>query len=110
MAAALGLMRLFNRISSCALPHRLSQIRYLHSERLLHKFGTPRSPLKERTIQQNFQKGKRARGKFKHQAHRIRWCLNLNLSACYSDGNLSSQKNVFFAIICEFYRRIREVI
>ncbi|XP_073252815.1 LOW QUALITY PROTEIN: heat shock protein 75 kDa, mitochondrial-like [Porites lutea] len=56
MAAALGLTRQFNRISSCALPHRLSQIRYLHSERLLHKFGTPRLPLKARTIQQNFQK------------------------------------------------------
>ena len=57
MAAALGLMRQFNRISSCALPRRLSQIRYLHSERLLHKFCTPRSPLKARTIQPNFQKG-----------------------------------------------------
>ena len=65
MAAALGLMRQFNRISSCALPHRLSQIRYLHSQRLLHKLGTPRSSLKARTIQQNFQKGKRARGKIK---------------------------------------------
>ena len=61
MAATLG--RQVNRISSCALPHRLSQIRYLHSERLLHKFCTPRSPLKARTIQPNFQKGKRARGK-----------------------------------------------
>ncbi|CAH3191831.1 unnamed protein product [Porites evermanni] len=58
MAAVLGLMRHFNRISSCALPHRLSQIRYLHSERLLHKFGTSRSPLKARTIQQNFQKAR----------------------------------------------------
>lgn len=65
MAAALGLMRQFNRISSCDLPRRLSQIRYLHSERLLHKFCTPRSPLKARTIQPNFQKGKRARGKIK---------------------------------------------
>ncbi|CAH3127384.1 unnamed protein product [Porites lobata] len=58
MAAALGLMRQFNRISSCALPRRLSQIRYLHSERLLHKFCTPRSPLKARTIQPNFQKAR----------------------------------------------------
>jgi len=65
MAAALSLMRQFNRISSYALPHRLSQIRYLHSERLLHKFCTPRSLLKARTIRQNFQKGKRARGKIK---------------------------------------------
>ena len=63
MAATLG--RQVNRISSCALPHRLSQIRYLHSERLLHKLCAPRSPLKARTIQQNFQKGKRARGKVK---------------------------------------------
>ena len=109
MAAALGLMRQFNRISSCALPHRLSQIRYLHSERLLHKFGTPRSPLKARTIQQNFQKGKRARGKIKLIIF-SGTSLNLNLSACYSDGNLSSQKNVIFTTMHEFYRRIRGVI
>ena len=63
MAAALGLMRRFNRISPFALAHRFSQIRYLHSERLLHRFGIPRSPLKASTVQQNFQKGKRARGK-----------------------------------------------
>ena len=75
MAAALGLMRQFNRISSCALPRRLSQIRYLHSERLLHKFCTPRSPLKARTIQPNFQKGKRARGKIKLITSSGAWIL-----------------------------------